>query len=1792
MKPTTTTYVVPQPSTTVKATEKEIAMITKTVFESSRLTTALFLLAIALGGFVAISADAQSIRNTDYSPDKVLKSNARVNPSTLAMELSIPVIGYPGRAGNGKSATFSYSSKVWGMDTYNSWESPLGFHMNDIRPRYAKGTAAGWSSSLGTARLLFSTDVYRNQGNVPGEYPVDGQIFVTATWENPPPDGDIFYVKRVQVHMPDGSTHEMRASDEPVNCGTVLGNGCTPVDYTGTYLSVDGSRMRLESGSSSSVLYLPDGGRYVFGTTTGALATATATYDAHGNKSAYNTSTRAWTDTMGRVIDDPFPDKFGGTADGWGGVHGQTVGTVTAEFPGFGGSSTYDVDFEWAELEDALLNTSDALRYTAWRSCSGQGSTAVSPYLFGAYDSFKRMCTLGGLFNPVVLKKITLPNGQYYEFKYNVYGEIAQVIYPSGAYERFVYAPVPTVTQANDVYDVANRGVTDRYLSEKGDGTDELHWTYAVSAPPYAVTTTAADGSYTKQFIYTEPYAVVLNPYGFSSAYTGRAYEDRVYDDNDNLRSKQLTEFALTGPLGSGAPASATRDMRPVKEISIIFEPGDSNALATMTETVYDTTGSSDPAYFSSLNPKQSKTYDYVVVSATTAASANITTAEAWFSSSAPSVVTEMDYLYNENYKARNINGLVTETRVKDAAGNIKAKTQISYDDSGHAESSTGTMPTAAANSWLDPVTELGSTVGAKRGLPTTVKGFYDIANGYYVETKSFYDQYGNVRRARDGGGNDSWVAYDDDYAFAYPTSTTTPTPDSTGTHGSNTAFTTTATYDYNTGLPLSSTDINGQTTMMEYDDPLLRPKKVTAPNGHQTITEYGAGTSASTRWVKARSQIDGTNWKEAISWFDGLGRGVLSQSVVADDDDIFVVTCYDDMGRVLKTSNPVRSSTALTCASSLQWTTPGYDDFGRNDSVTTPDGAVVTTAYGLATAGSEIGTVVTVTDQAGKLRRSVTNALGQLKRVDEPDGSNALGTIDSPNQPTLYTYDWLNNLIAVQQDGDTTDECGGASTCTQTRTFTYDALSRLKQALNPESGTINYTYDNNSNLITKTDARTITTTYAYDALNRVKTRNYSGESGFTTPNVSYFYDNLTNAKGRLTKVSSSVSTTEYTSFDILGRVTGHKQTTDGEEYETDYTYNLSGALIEQTYPSGRKVKNVIDNNGDLSMVQSARCLDSTPGTNAACTAEAGLWNYAKNFTYNPAGAVTSMQLGNNRWESTQFNSRLQPTQIALGVTPGATNLLKLDYEYGATAAVNNGNVTKQTITVPTVGQTPGFTAVQNYTYDSLNRLKSATETIGGNSSWQQTFKFDRYGNRNFDEALTTTLPKECNNNTEVCAATRPIVNPSVNTSNNRLIGYLFDNAGNTVRDAESRRFTYDGENKQVKVETLDANGNPVSTVGEYSYDGDGRRIKKDVPSTGEVTMFVYDAGGKLIGEYSTIAAPQSPTVSYTTADHLGSPRILTDENGATISRRDFHPFGEEISTTDRSAGLGYQPDDVRQKYTGYERDNESSLDFAEARYYGYGHGRFTSVDPIMMTRRRLLDPQSINLYVYTRNNPLRFIDPTGREFKGTDGEKVIIEKEDGKWVIKSNNASKHLQRLVNLVNNSGSSTANSQFHRLNAHKTMINFAFGDKDPQGPPPKAFARHEPHGTASDGSKVKLTFNSDTRKFEGGTVDIEKDANGNEVYREATITIYEGEYLGTKQEVEDAMVASFGHEAEHDLDLKQVQETKNETYRNSVYHPAGKGSPDWMADQIRREIQEHRRQETINTFFNRCPTGMCF
>jgi RHS repeat-associated protein len=343
--------------------------------------------------------------------------------------------------------------------------------------------------------------------------------------------------------------------------------------------------------------------------------------------------------------------------------------------------------------------------------------------------------------------------------------------------------------------------------------------------------------------------------------------------------------------------------------------------------------------------------------------------------------------------------------------------------------------------------------------------------------------------------------------------------------------------------------------------------------------------------------------------------------------------------------------------------------------------------------------------------------------------------------------------------------------------------------------------------------------------------------------------------------------------------------------------------------------------------------------------------------------------------------SRLQPIQICLGSSATSQNLLKLNFDYGGID--NNGNVKSQTITTPTVGNVAGFTATQNYTYDSLNRIKQANEVITGQPTqgWQQTFVYDRYGNRTFDEANTTTLPKTCGTtpNKVVCAGDVPKFNPSANVGDNKLVGTNYDAVGNTKIDANGQTFIYDAENKQIQV--LNANG----IVGQYFYDGDGKRVKKYVPSTQETTIFVYDAGDKLVAEYSNVTASQSEAkINYTTNDHLGSPRIITDANGQVISRRDFMPFGEEIPRANQGM------DKVKQKFTGYERDNETSLDYAKARMFGSSLGRFTSPDPLMESAVKFM-PQSWNRYTYVLNNPLKYTDPSGMIWGERTDKKGVV---------------------------------------------------------------------------------------------------------------------------------------------------------------------------------------------------------
>jgi len=106
---------------------------------------------------------------------------------------------------------------------------------------------------------------------------------------------------------------------------------------------------------------------------------------------------------------------------------------------------------------------------------------------------------------------------------------------------------------------------------------------------------------------------------------------------------------------------------------------------------------------------------------------------------------------------------------------------------------------------------------------------------------------------------------------------------------------------------------------------------------------------------------------------------------------------------------------------------------------------------------------------------------------------------------------------------------------------------------------------------------------------------------------------------------------------------------------------------------------------------------------------------------------------------------------------------------------------------------------------------------------------------------------------------------------------------------------------------------------------------------------------------------------------------MVTDQNANIIARHDYAPFGQEIPAgVSGRTSLWGASDFVNAKFTGYERDTETALDFAQARYMSAGLGRFMSPDP-GNAGAIPTNPQSWNGYAYVLGNPLGLVDPSGK---------------------------------------------------------------------------------------------------------------------------------------------------------------------------------------------------------------------
>jgi RHS repeat-associated protein len=811
-----------------------------------------------------------------------------------------------------------------------------------------------------------------------------------------------------------------------------------------------------------------------------------------------------------------------------------------------------------------------------------------------------------------------------------------------------------------------------------------------------------------------------------------------------------------------------------------------------------------------------------------------------------------------------------------------------------------------------------------------TKNASWDSATGQWIESLTGYDLFGNVTSRTDPNGNVTTVVYGDT-THANPTSTTVDPKNSTG------AQTTSTTYDFDTGLPLTSTDVNGQTSSIDYSnhllgaiDPFGRPGTMTGPyvminevNKRKTVKTYYEDAARRTR-VESDLFNENDQLLKTRTSRDQLGRVVLNETN-ENGSSLYTIssqTIYKTQDRLLLVSNPATATAATTDG----WTRTTNDMLGRPVEIATFSGAAQPPVAGInsnwtgSVTSSYQANATTVTDQAGRPRRSVVDPLGRLIRLDEPNNAGQLGPVDTPNQPTSYSYDVLGNLTTVQQTGVNAEQCGATSSCSQTRTFTYSSLSRLLTASNPESGTITYEYFPNGNVKKKTDARNVQTNYQYDGLNRQTTITYSD----ATPSITYTYDTLTNGKGRLTSVSSSVSTYQYNSYDVLGRVIEAEQVQGSRSYTLSFAYDLSGHVTSMTYPSGNVVSYNYDTGGRL---------NSFSGNLGGAQR-----TYSSGIVYDAADRLKKEEFGTDVpiYNKLRYNSRGQLSEILESTTYANENDVTWnrgkiinDYTLQCTGVScngsdNNGNLRKQTVGVPNNDQNSSPTSwYQQYEYDSLNRIKQVNEfNDQATLLWKQWFGFDRFGNRKIDVTNTSaSIPRP---DFEVEFGTNRLLAPgdAALPANQRKMRY--DSAGNLVNDSWTSLGSsmpgaltraYDAENRMTQA--LDGAGGTT----QYSYDGNGRRVRRAVTNKPEIWQ-IHGLNGELLAEYPANGASSAPQKEY---GYRNNQLLITAESSAAAAPPTAllsapHNGGPSInlSWTEASGAVNYRIEKATSKNSPY----------------------------------------------------------------------------------------------------------------------------------------------------------------------------------------------------------------------------------------------------------------------------------
>jgi RHS repeat-associated protein len=206
---------------------------------------------------------------------------------------------------------------------------------------------------------------------------------------------------------------------------------------------------------------------------------------------------------------------------------------------------------------------------------------------------------------------------------------------------------------------------------------------------------------------------------------------------------------------------------------------------------------------------------------------------------------------------------------------------------------------------------------------------------------------------------------------------------------------------------------------------------------------------------------------------------------------------------------------------------------------------------------------------------------------------------------------------------------------------------------------------------------------------------------------------------------------------------------------------------------------------------------------------------------------------------------------------------------------------------------------------------------------------------------------------------------------------YVYDAAGHRVRKVTERQAA-PGQTPTRMEERIYLGAFEVYR--KYENDGATLTLQRDTLPVMDDQRRIALVETRTLDTSGGDPAPRQ-LIRYQIGNHLGSVSLELDHQAQILSYEEYAPYGSATYQAVRSQTETAK----RYRYTGMERDEESGLEYHNARYYAPWLGRWTGTDPAGLV-------DGPGLYAFAQNNPVNLRDVTGKDSVGT----LVEYKEKG----------------------------------------------------------------------------------------------------------------------------------------------------------------------------------------------------